>query len=104
MNDQSNSYHAVPAITYIFLIYKRRKTEYTNVLRKLRDKIPLNFIQFTVLPKNESRPKKYRRIVSDTNNSENKHFDDSDFVQNYIKFRFFHSSNFSGKNEKEWKI
>jgi hypothetical protein len=31
-------------LTYIFLIYKRRKAEYANVLRELRDEIPLNFI------------------------------------------------------------
>jgi hypothetical protein len=31
-------------LIYIFLIYKRRKTEYTSAFRELRNKIPLNFI------------------------------------------------------------
>jgi hypothetical protein len=88
-------------LAYIFLTHKRRKTEYTSALRELRDKIPLNFIQFTIFLENESRSKKRRRIISDTNNFENKDFDDFDFVQNYIKFRFSHPSNFSEKDEKE---
>jgi hypothetical protein len=67
-------------LIYIFLIYKRRKAEYASVLRELRDEIPLNFIQFIILPKNESRPRKCRRIVSDINNSENENFDDSNFI------------------------
>jgi hypothetical protein len=67
----------------------------------LRDKIPLDFIQFTIFFKNEPRPRKYQRIASDTNDSEDKDFDDSDFIQNYIKFYPSYPSNFSGKNEKE---
>jgi hypothetical protein len=31
-------------LIYIFLIHKRRKAEYTSVLRELRDEIPLDFI------------------------------------------------------------
>jgi hypothetical protein len=31
-------------LTYTLLTYKRRKAEYTNVLRELRNKILLNFI------------------------------------------------------------
>jgi hypothetical protein len=88
-------------LTYVLLTYKRRKTEYANVLRELRNKIPQNFTQFTIFFEDESRSKKRRRIISDTNNSENKNFDEFDFVQNYIKFRFFYSPNFSGKDEKE---
>jgi uncharacterized membrane protein len=99
-NSLKNNY----VLTYILLTYKRRKTEYMSVLRELRNKIPLSFTQFTILLENESRPRKRRRIASDTNNSENKDFDNSNFIQNYIKFRFSHLSNFSGKDEKEWKI
>jgi hypothetical protein len=40
-------------LIYIFLIYKRRKAEYTNALRELRNEIPLNFMQFTVFPEDE---------------------------------------------------
>jgi hypothetical protein len=39
-NSLKNNY----VLIYIFLIHKRRKTEYANVLWELRDKIPLNFI------------------------------------------------------------
>jgi hypothetical protein len=74
-----NSFKSNYVLAYIFLIYKRRKAEYANVLRELRDKIPLNFIQF-FFSEDESRSRKRRRIVSDTNNFENKNFDDSDFI------------------------
>jgi hypothetical protein len=72
-------------------------------LRELRNKIPLNFTQFIILPENESRPKKRQRIVNNTNNSEDKDFDDFNFVQNYIKFHFSYPSNFSGKDKKNEK-
>jgi hypothetical protein len=45
-------------LIYIFLIYKRCKVEYASVLRKLRDKIPLDFIQFIIFFEDEFRPKK----------------------------------------------
>jgi hypothetical protein len=96
-----DSFKSNYVLTYIFLIYKRRKAKYASVLRELRNKIPLDFIQFTILSKDEFYSKKRRRIVSNTDNSEDKNFDDSDFVQNYIKFRFSHPSNFSEKDEKE---
>jgi hypothetical protein len=67
----------------------------------LRNKVPLNFIQFTIFSEKEFRPKKRRQIISNTNDSEDKDFDDFNFDQNYIKFRFSHPSNFSGKDEKE---
>jgi hypothetical protein len=51
-----------------------------SVLRKLRDEVPLNFTRFIIFSKNEFRPRKRRRIVSDTNNFENKKFDDSNFI------------------------
>jgi hypothetical protein len=88
-------------LAYIFLIYKRRKAEYVSALRELRGEISLNFTQFTIFLKDESRPRKRRQIVSDINNSEDENFDDSNFVQNYIKFRSSYSLNFSGKDEKE---
>jgi hypothetical protein len=94
-NSLENNY----VLIYIFLIHKRRKIEYASVLRELRDKIPLNFIQFAIFSEDEFYPRKRRRIVNNINNSENKNFDDSNFVQNYIKFRFSHLSNLSGKNE-----
>jgi hypothetical protein len=31
-------------LIYTFLTYKRRKIEYTSVLRELRNKVPLSFI------------------------------------------------------------
>jgi hypothetical protein len=96
-----DSFKSNYVLTYIFLIYKRRKAKYASVLRELRNKIPLDFIQFTILSKDEFYSKKRRRIVSNTDNSEDKNFDDSDFVQNYIKFRSFHPFNFSGKDEKK---
>jgi hypothetical protein len=70
----------------------------------LRNEIPLNFIQFIIFSEDESRSRKRRRIANDINNSEDKDFDDSDFVQNYIKFRFSHFPNFSEKDKKKWKI
>jgi hypothetical protein len=39
----NNSLESNYVLTYIFLTYKRYKVEYTNVLRKLRNEIPLNF-------------------------------------------------------------
>jgi hypothetical protein len=96
-----DSFKSNYVLVYILLIYKRRKAEYASVLRELRGEVPLNFIQFIIFSEDESRPRKRRRIVSDTDNFENKNFDDSDFVQNYIKFRFSYPSNFSGKDEKE---
>jgi hypothetical protein len=88
-------------LAYILLTYKKRKAKYASALRELRGEIPLNFIQFIILSEDESRPRKRRRIASDTDNSENKNFDDSDFVQNYIKFHSPHPPNFSGKNKKK---
>jgi hypothetical protein len=67
-------------LIYALLIHKKRKTEYASVLRELRDEVPLGFIQFIVFSEDEFRPRKRQRIVSDTDNSENKDFDDSDFV------------------------
>jgi hypothetical protein len=96
-----NSLKSNYVLTYIFLTHKRRKAEYANVLRELRNEIPLNFIKFIIFSEDEFRSKKYRRIVSNINNFENKNFDDSNFVQNYIKFHFSHFSNFSKKNEKK---
>jgi hypothetical protein len=40
----NNSLKSNYVLIYILLIYKRRKAEYANALRKLRDEIPLNFI------------------------------------------------------------
>jgi hypothetical protein len=40
----NNSFESNYVLVYIFLIYKRRKAEYANVLRELRNEIPLNFI------------------------------------------------------------
>jgi hypothetical protein len=97
----NNSLKSNYVLTYIFLIYKKRKAEYTNILRKLRNEIPLNFTQFIIFSEDESRPRKRQRIANNTNNSENKDFDDFNFVQNYIKFRFPHPPNFSGKDEKK---
>jgi hypothetical protein len=42
-------------LIYIFLIHKKRKTEYMSALRELRNKIPLNFIQFTIFSDDKSR-------------------------------------------------
>jgi hypothetical protein len=67
-------------LAYILLTHKRRKAEYASALRELRGEVPLNFIQFTILSEDESRPRKRRRIASDTNNSENENFDDFNFV------------------------
>jgi hypothetical protein len=39
-----NSLKSNYVLIYIFLTYKRRKTEYASALRELRDEIPLNFI------------------------------------------------------------
>jgi hypothetical protein len=47
-------------LIYILLIYKRRKTEYASVLRKLRGKVPLDFIQFIIFSENKFRSRKYR--------------------------------------------
>jgi hypothetical protein len=67
-------------LIYVFLIYKRCKAEYTNVLREMRNEISLNFIQFIIFSENEFRPKKYRRIINNINNFENKNFDDFNFI------------------------
>jgi hypothetical protein len=99
----SNSLESNYVLAHALLTHKRRKAEYTSALRELRGEIPLNFTQFTVFPEDEPRPRKRRRIASDTNDSEDKDFDYSDFVQNYAKFRPPHPPNFSGKDEKEWK-
>jgi hypothetical protein len=40
----SDSFENNYVLAYIFLIYKRRKAKYANVLRKLRNEIPLDFI------------------------------------------------------------
>jgi hypothetical protein len=39
----NNSLESNYVLAYIFLTYKRRKAEYTSVLRELHNKIPLNF-------------------------------------------------------------
>jgi hypothetical protein len=39
-----NSFKSNYVLAYIFLTYKRRKIEYTSVLRELRNEIPLGFI------------------------------------------------------------
>jgi hypothetical protein len=97
----SDSFENNYVLAYAFLTYKKRKTKYASALRELRNKIPLGFTQFTILSEDEFRPKKRRRNVSDTNNSENKNFDDSNFIQNYIKFRLSYPPNFSGKDKKK---
>jgi hypothetical protein len=76
----NNSLESNYVLIYIFLIHKRCKVEYASVLRELRDEISLNFIQFIIFSEDEFRPRKRRRIASDTDNSENENFDDSDFV------------------------
>jgi hypothetical protein len=75
-NSLKNNY----VLTHILFIYKRRKAEYASVLRKLRNEIPLNFIQFIILSENESRSRKRQRIVNNTNDFENENFAESDFV------------------------
>jgi hypothetical protein len=75
-----NSLKSNYVLTYIFLTYKRRKAEYTSVLRKLRDEVSLNFIQFIIFFKDEFRSRKRQRIVSDTDNFENKNFDNFNFI------------------------
>jgi hypothetical protein len=76
----NNSLKSNYILIYVFLIYKRCKAEYTNVLREMRNEISLNFIQFIIFSKNEFRSRKYRRIANNTNNSENKNFDNFNFV------------------------
>jgi hypothetical protein len=76
----NNSLKSNYVLAYVLLIYKKRKIKYASALRELRDKILLNFIQFIIFSEDESRPKKCRRIVSNTNNSENENFDNFNFV------------------------
>jgi hypothetical protein len=100
----NNSFKSNYVLAYIFLIHKRRKAEYINVLRELRNKIPLNFTQFTILSKDESRSKKRQRIVNNTDNFENKNFDDSDFVQLNSVFFIFLTFQERIKRNRKYKL